>query len=168
MNEEVIAAIDDYELALAIDGPVQAKNTLLSYSVELNGASADDLEKILQIYCIYLERSPSCDVAGRYELKAFLANFVEAYPVFTAQLEHSWQHGLVSVFLNAGNASLDDHLAKIKTLQSFLPAGIKGAAALLHQGRVPCNDPRILRTVLQAAIFSTSLLTTDSQALTKI
>ncbi|KAH7623810.1 hypothetical protein Ndes2526B_g01056 [Nannochloris sp. 'desiccata'] len=157
MNDESVAAIEDFELALLSEGPGQACNTLLSYSVELTGANAEVYDKILQIYCNYLERSEACGNAGawsnRFEAKTFLTCFLEAHPILVAQLQRSWQQSLGYVILNLQNASMEDHLARIKALQIFLPEALAGAAASLHEGRCPCND-HSLRSLIQTALFS--------------
>ncbi|KAL4522593.1 hypothetical protein Ndes2437A_g07357 [Nannochloris sp. 'desiccata'] len=157
MNDESVAAIEDFELALLSEGPGQACNTLLSYSVELTGANAEVYDKILQIYCNYLERSEACGNGGawsnRFEAKTFLTCFLEAHPILVAQLQRSWQQSLGYVILNLQNASMEDHLARIKALQIFLPEALAGAAASLHEGRCPCND-HSLRSLIQTALFS--------------
>jgi hypothetical protein len=156
MDDE-FAAIEDFELALLSEGPGQACNTLLSYRVELTGASAEAYEKIFQIYCNYLERSGACANAGalsnRFEANTFLTSFLQADPILVAQLQRSWQRSLGSVFLNIENASVGDHLARIKSLQNFLPEALAGAAASILEGRCPCND-HTLRSLIQAALFS--------------
>jgi hypothetical protein len=160
MDDEVIAAIEDFSLALHSEGPSQACNTLRSYSVELTGASTEAFQKILQIYCSYLEQPPPSENngawAGRFEAKNFLTTFLESHPIFTAQLQRSWQQSLGSVILNADNVSLDDHLAKIKALEAFLPEALSAAAARVGQASYPCSD-QTLRTLIQTALFSTSL-----------
>ena len=165
MNGEVLAAIEDFELALFSE-PAQAINTLLSYTLELRGASNEDLGKIAQIFCSYLERSPPCEAADgwtlRCEIKNFLtSSFFKAHPILAAQLHGSWQDSLGSVLLNLQNASLDEYLARLNALQDFLPKAVTGAAASLQQGRCPCTN-NTLRTLMQAALFSTSLPTTQS------
>jgi len=157
MVDDFVAAIEDFELTLLSEGPRQACNTLLSYSVELTGARAEAYEKILQTYCNYLERSEACRNAGgwsnRFETNIFLTSFLEADPILVVQLQRSWQRSLSSVLFNVENASVGDHLARIKALQNFLPEALAGAAAAFFEGRCPCND-QTLRSLTQAALFS--------------
>jgi hypothetical protein len=166
MDGEVVAALEDFELALLFEGPAQAINTLLSYTVELNTAkSPEAFDKLLQIYCSYLQRSPPCKDAAAWTLRskatAFLTTFFNARPDLAAQLQRSWQHSLGDVILNAQDANLDDHLARIQAFKNLLPEAIAAATAFLQEGTCPCNDST-LRALLQTSLFSLSLPTTQN------
>ena len=164
MDDEIQAAVEDFEEALLQEGPSEATRTLQSYTVELHGATIEALAPFVRIYSAYiarlLERKGAIDWEECAELKNILSNLLQASPALVSELQSCWQSVLGSILLNNSHASLEEQLARVRGVQNWLHEAIQGTSVLLKSNASPCDD-YTRRSLIQSTMYSFALFSYD-------